>query len=337
MKRINRINNPDQIDQNAITADLKKGSEVIIQFSEPKYSSKILEEINDLCAVSNDQLQVRFYGFYTKSFDFKTLEKIPNVKSLLVDCLMKGHNLNSIKKLENLSRLSFGLYELEDTEILNSDNFKGLKELIITETKSKALNLEYLKEYKKLKHLINGGHKKNIESIGYLQDLESLSFNSVTKSPIDYINGLKKLKSLKFILGSRENINELNGNGIEDLEIIRVRGFNNLDNISDFQDLKKLCIEDQIKLEKLEVNNTLNQLEELKLLNCKTCKSLTELKNLPKLKTLIINKTDIDFDSFISQPFPKKIKHLGFYTSKTKLDKEIKSKLADLGYKDGQE
>ena len=335
MRRQNRINNPDKIDRELIASEIKNDCDVIIQFSEPKYSDKMLSEINDLCLEYDDRLRIRFYGFYLQGFDFKTLEKIPNVKSLLVDCLMKAENLDSIKKLENLSRLSFGVFELEDTEILNSENFKGLKELIVTETRTKALNLEYLKDYKDLRYLINGGHKKNIESIGFLKELEYLSFNSVSKAPIDYINGLDKLKTLKFILGGRENIKELHGKGIEELEIVRVRGFNHFENICDFHDLKRLSIEDQIKLEKVDFVSPMNHLSEFKLINCKTCKTLTGLKNLPVLKQLVVYKTDIDFDSFITQQIPDKIEHFGFYTSKSKIDKEIKSKLLKLGYTDG--
>jgi hypothetical protein len=337
MRRQDRINNPERIDRDFIASEINNGSDVIIQFSEPKYSDKMLSEINDLCFEHNDRLRVRFYGFYSQGFDFKTLEKIPNIKSLLVDCLTKAQNLDSIKKLEHISRLSFGVFELEDTEILDSDNFKGLDELIITETKTKALNLDYLKDYKNLRYLLNGGHKKNIEAIGHLKKLEYLSFNSVSKAPIDYINGLENLKTLKFILGGRENIKELHGKGIEELEIIRVRGFNNFENICDFKDLKRLSIEDQIQLEQIKFDKPIKHLREFKLINCKTCKKLTGLSKLPELEQLVVYKTDIDFDTFITQPLPKKIKHFGFYTSRSKIDKEIKSKLLELGHTDGLE
>lgn len=78
-------------------------------------------------------------------------------------------------------------------------------------------------------------------------ELQFLSLNSISKNSINFINDLEKLKTLKFILGGRENINEIEENKIESLEIVRVRGFSELSNMSKFNQLRNLLIEDQIK------------------------------------------------------------------------------------------
>lgn len=335
MRPQNRINNPEKIDRLLIEKDLKAGKLVIVQSSDETYSDKILSELNDLCLGYDENFSVRFYGHYQGSFDCKTLLKLPNIKSLWIDCLLKADNLESLADLKNLKRLSLGVFELKDTEILRFQNLQNLTELILGETRTKAFNLKYLENYSNLTLLINSGHTKNIDAIGTLESLEYLGLNSISKVSIGFINKLRKLKSLHFILGGRENIDEIGENEIETLEIIRVRSFNGIKNISNFKKLKNLVIEDQIQLAELNFDSEIPTLTDLKLINCKTFKSLTGLERLKGLNQLRIYKTDINFDEFIKQPLPKSLEILAFYTSKTKVDKEIREQLAKMGYWDG--
>lgn len=333
MRPQRRITYP--LDETFIDNELKAGGEVIVQFSEESYDDKALSQLNKLCSRYDKNFSIRFYGYYSGAFDFNTLLKIPNVKSLYVDCLTKAENVNAIGQLQNLEKLSLGVFELKETELLNSPNLKRLTELIITETRTKAFNLEYLKDYKDLKFLIIGGHSKNIEAVGELTSLEYLSLNSLKKTPVPFVNKLRKLKTLKFILGGRENIYEIEENEIEHLEIVWVRGFNDLSNISNFKKLKTLLIEDNIQLSSIRFDKELPCLEDLKILNCKTLNSLTGLENLPFLNQLRIYKTDLDFDKLITKRLPENLKTFAFYTSNQKVDKEIKQVLEGKGFTDG--
>ena len=335
MRPQNRINNPEKIDRLLIDKDLKDGKLVIVQFSDKLYTDKILADLNELCLEYDDNFSVRFYGHYPGSFDCKTLLKLPNLKALWLDCLLKAENLEVVTELKNLRRLSLGVFELSETEIFQANNLKNLKELIIGETRTKALNLQYLQNFKDLNYLIICGHTKNIDVVGKLTELEYLGLNSISKVKLDFVNKLKKLKSLHFVLGERENLDEIEENEIETLEIIRVRAFNSFKNISNFKKLKNLQIEDQIQLTELHFDKEIPTLTDFKLINCKTFKSLTGLEKLNGLKQLRIYKTEINFDEFIQQQFPKSLDILAFYTSKTKIDKAIKERLLKLGYKDG--
>ena len=335
MRPQNRINNPEKIDRPLIDKDLKDGKLVIVQFSDKLYTEKILSDLNELCLEYNDNFSVRFYGHYQGAFDCKTLLKLPNLKALWLDCLLKADNLEVLAELQNLRRLSLGVFELNDNEIFQANNLKNLKELIIGETRTKALNLKYLENYKDLNYLIICGHTKNIDVVGKLTALEYLGLNSISKVKLDFVNKLKRLKSLHFVLGGRENIDEIEENEIESLEIIRVRAFNSFKNISNFTKLKNLQIEDQIQLTELHFDKEISTLTDFKLINCKTFKSLTGLEKLTGLKKLGIYTTEINFDKFINQHFPKSLNILTFYTGKTKIDKEIKERLLKLGYKDG--
>jgi protein phosphatase 1 regulatory subunit 7 len=328
-----RINDPKTIDFGFIDKELGDDKHVIVQFSGSTYNDKMLSQLNDLCEKYDNSFGVRFYGNYSSSFDFKTLLKIPKVKCLYVDCLTKADNIGALTELNFLQKLSLGVFELKETEILNSDNLKRVTELILIETKTKVLNLDYLKDYKGLKILIIGGHVKNIESVGELSELEYLSFNSVKKTPVQFVNNLKKLKTLNFILGGRENINEIKENNIENLDITWVRGFNDLSNISKFNTLKILHIEDNIQLNKIQFDKEFHSLIDLKILNCKTLDSLIGLDNLKALKELVIYKTNLDFDSVLNQSLPKTLETFVFCTTKSKIDSEIKKRIIEKGFK----
>ena len=332
MKPQRRIDNPKKIDLRLIESQIKNGDRVIVQFSDTIYSDRMLAKLDKLCSKYDKNFSIRFYGHYSKVFDCKVVRKIPNVKSLDIDCIIKAENVEYISKLENLERLSLGIYELKETEILDSENFNNLTELIIGETKTKAFNLEYLTKLKRLKFLIISGHTKNINSVSELTELEYLGLNSISKVKLGFINSLKKLRTLNFVLGGRENLDEIEENNIEELQIIRVRGLNSLKNISKFNSLKTLLIEDQIKMEQLDFDKPNPNLTDFKLINCNTFKKLTGIYNLKSLKHLRIYKTAINFDSFIKQPFPESLKILAFYTTKSKIDTIIRVKLDELNY-----
>lgn len=329
-----RIDNPATLDLPYIDEELNYGKHVIVQFSDMSYTDNILLELNNLCGKYGKSFGIRFYAQYYKLFDCQIIKKIPNVKCLYVDCLSTADNIISLTELDKLEKLSLGIYDLAETEILSSKNFKQLTELILGDTKTKALNLEHLNGYNNLKNIIICGHTKNISAVGNLANLESLSLNSVKKTSIEFINKLKNLKVLKLLLGGRENFLEIEENKIEHLEIVWVRGFNNISNISKFKKLRLLCIEDNIQLRKIDFNEQMTSLKSLKVSNCKTLDLITGLHNLISLERIGIYQTNVDFDSFIKQVLPTSLKALRFYTSKNKLNESIRQQIKQRGYSD---
>lgn len=325
-----RINNPQTIDTDYILEQFEAGDKVTVQFSDKTYNSKVLAQLNELCGKYDTDFEVRFWGH---RFDFKTLLKIPNVKALHIDCMNNADNVQAIGKLQNLQKLLLSVFELKETEILNTENLKNLKELTVGETTTKPLNLEYLKNYKKLEYLMLVSQTKNIEAVGELPELEHLSFRSLKKTPVPFVTKLKKLKTLKFILGGRENIHEIGENEIENLELTWVRGFNDISNISVFKKLKTLLIQDNIQLGAVNFDKKLPYLNDVKILNCKTLSSLTGLENLPALHQLRIYKTALDFQKFNKQKLPKNLKIFAFYTTSKKTDQTIKETIEKKGYR----
>ncbi|MFS0841084.1 hypothetical protein [Paenibacillus sp. 1P03SA] len=330
-KRRILINNPASLDRVQIEQDLRSGNQVIVQFSHPDFYGSILEEVDELCARWDEDFGVRFYAHYSLSFDCHTLLRIPHVKMLQLNSLVQAHNTEALAKLDNLSSLSLEIYELENSEILGMDTLRSLKILNVISDK-KTLNLQYFKEFSCLEELHVGGKVKNLDAIGYLEDLNYLALHSIGKLPLHFINRLKKLKHLRILLGGREHIQEIEENEIENLEISRVRGFHDLTNITAFQALNRLVIEDQIQLQEISFDQEMKALEELSIRNCKGLSRLTGLERLPVLHKLRLLKTAVDFDSFINQKLPNSLSSVEFTTFKSKADREIQQSLSKMGF-----
>ncbi|AIQ61651.1 hypothetical protein [Paenibacillus borealis] len=325
------INNPATLDRIQMEQDLREGNQVIVQFSHPEFYGSILEEVDELCARWDENFGVRFYAHYSLSFDCHTLLRVPNVKMLHLDSLTQAHRTDALDHLEHLRSLSIGIYELENPEILGLDTLRTLNKLTIMSDK-KMLNLQHFKEYSDLEELHVGGKVKNLDAIGHLEDLNYLALHSVSKLPLHFVNRLRKLEHLRILLGGREHIQEIEENTIGNLEITRVRGFHDLSNITAFQGLNRLVIEDQIQLQEISFDQEMKALEELSIRNCKGLTRLAGMDQLPSLNTLRILGTAIDYDSFIHQKLPGSLSSVEFATFKSKADREIQQSLAALGY-----
>jgi len=323
---------PEIIDEQVVNEKLVENNEVTIQFSRPGYTTEMLSQLNRLALANSAKLKLRFYSdSHADEFDCANLEQIFNVKSLFLGCFPKAKNIHIIQNLNFLEEFGLSIFNLEDLEILSFDNLKKVKELFISETKSKALNLEYLKDYKNLTHLTISDHTKNIDAISNLTQLKELRLLNIKNTSLTFINGLKSLKKLEITLGGRDNINEIELNGVEELEISWVRGLNDLSGLKNFKTLKTLLIQNEIRLSEISFPK-LDFLEDVRILDCKTLKVVSGLDKLGALTDFRISRTAIDFDDFCILKFPEKLKTLAFYTGKSKQDKLIRSKLDEMGF-----
>jgi len=329
------ITNPENIDKPHILSEVNSGNFIIIQFDEIIYSDKTLSDLNDLARILNYNLQIRFYGHDKQTFDCVTLLKVNNVKNLSINCLKKVKNLNNLSKLEHLEKLIIGIDDFKETEILNSDNLKSLIELNLDKNNNKSFNLEYLKTFNKLKSLAISGNFKNTESIGKVENLETLYLGSISnKISLGFVNQLKKLTELHISFGSRENIDEIIGENLEVLTILWIKKLKSIDNLSRFKNLKSLEIKNQAQIKVVDFNDKMNYLEKLSINNCKNIDNLTGLKNLTSLKTLgILRSPKLSFDNIVDRNLPSTLEHFNFYSERKTYDKEIKERIRNLGYK----
>ena len=189
-----RIDNPERIDSETIARQHRTGDEIIVQFSKPCYSGNLLRQINELCERFTSKFQVRFYGHYQGAFDCANLRLLPAVRSLAVDCLQAVENHGILTELLHLDELSLGVYLLNDPQILGRENFKNLKELTISETKKKNIDLSHLADYRLLRSLFVGGQTKGLDAIAQLTALDELRLGQIGKKvPLGFVNKMANL------------------------------------------------------------------------------------------------------------------------------------------------
>lgn len=295
----------------------------------------MLAELNELCEELNEDLCVRFYGHYGDRFDCTHLKNLPFVKNLHLNCLSSVENFDNLRKLEHLTRLNIGVFELDEIDFLSWSNLRGISHLCLSESRKNNIDLKFLSAFDRLATLFLNGHVKNIEAVGQLSKITELSLSITSKASIAFLNQLPRLRKLRLILGGRENLDEVENYKIEELEIVRVKGFNGFNNLGKFVNLRKLLIEDQIQIKSLDFANKLLELGEIRLVNCKGLESVTGLLHLQKLDSVRVYKTNINFEEFMKQGLPDSLRIFSFYTTKKSLDASIKNHLTALGYTDG--
>lgn len=330
---VSRINNPETVNENSLLSAVGTWGLPTIQFSKPGQSKALLKSINTLCKVFGKKLPVRFYAHYQNDFDATILEHLPDVQWLLVDCLQEISNPEKLFELPKLRKLSFGVYNYHTQDFLNQLDLDKLEQLTIGETKKRNFDLSPLREGNHIRSLSVVGHDKNIDVISDMESLETLNLHSIGKrTSLEFVSSIAKLRALKITLGGRQNIDEIKHPLLRELEIIRIRGLNDLGDLSRFPHLRRLHIEDQIKILSISLQNL--HLNELKLLNCK---ALNELNGLEALKNIIhvrCYKTSLDYENISQLNWAKSLEVLDLYSGNKKRDEALRKHLDSRGYKE---
>ena len=329
-----RIQNPSFVDRAVIESKIAEGFHVILQFDKPAYySPELLKKINNLCGEFGEKLEVRFYGHYGTFFDASALSNLTEIESLSIDCLSDVSNLAALGDLKNLHCLSLGICNLDDPHILQSLQLQKLESLSLGESLKANFDLAPLQSCFNLKKLFVVKHTKNIDLLPGLPVLQSLRLVSIPKKQrLDFVSKIKTLKRLVLILGGRANISEIYHPNIEELEILRVMGFDDIDSINAFPSLCSLVIEDQIRLKRIRFTPTNNKIQSLRIFNCKTLQSLNGLEGLTELKSISVGMTALSVDSLLEQYLPRSLRTFAFYTGKAKENEIIRKKLDAFGY-----
>jgi len=329
-----RIIDPISISKEEINKIISDRKNPIIQFSKDGYSPLLLKDINELCLIYGEKLEIRFYGHYRGKFDAKKLCYLPDVQKLSVDCLQHIENHEELGKLQKLKSLSFEVYYFQDKEFLSKLNLKYLNRLVIGDNHKKDIDLVYLSECEVLENLHIVGHTKNINLVGSLPKLKQLSLSSIgKKQSLLFVNEISTLESLRIILGGRESLVEINNENLKKIEITRVRGLEIMGDLSRFPNLSYLHIEDQLKIKEVVFSNPHLSLNYLKLITCKTLNIINGLNQLVNLSNLLIYNTSIEINEVLSTSLPKSLKVFAFYTGKVKKDKEIRVLLDSRGFR----
>lgn len=325
------IQNPEHIDATAIRAAIADGKQVLVQFNTLAEPEPLLADLDALAATCGTALTIRIYGYDPRVFDTRILRALPHVASLSIDCHRNALYLETLGELRHLKRLSLGVYELAQADILQLENLRGLEHLHLGESAKDNIDLAPLRHYARLSSLTIEGHHQHIDTLAGLPALHDLSLYRIkNKVALDFVSGMERLRQLKLQLGGRESLADIEAPLLEQLEVIRVRGLQQLGDIGRFPLLQALWVEDQIKLRQVVLGpNT--ALERLNLHTCKTLDSLPGLAALPALRQLSASETLLDVDALL-QDLPASLTHVRLRTGKKTRDDAIAAQLAERGY-----
>lgn len=327
-----RIHQPARIDAAAIRTLIGNGEQVIVQFTQDRLPAPLLADLDALAAICGPALEIRFFGASAEPFDADVLRTLPHVANLSLDCHTSAVNLKALGELRHLQRLQLGVYELTEHDILALENLRGLAYLSLGETRKSNIDLAPLRHWPQLAQLHTTGHVKNIDAITALPALTKLSLSQVkSRDDVDFVSAMPALTRLRFILGGRTSIAHVTAPWLEELEVVRVRGLEDLGDIGRFPQLRRLSVEDQIKLQDIRLGAN-PALAWLVLRNCKTLARLAGIAALPALADLAVYLTRLDIDALLADGLPAALKHLTLATGKRKRDEEIRTQLEQLGY-----
>lgn len=315
---------------------LSSGGEAVLQFGGLPYPPRLLRRINRLCRKFGKRLEVRFYGHYGSQFDFGALEAIPEVANLGTDCLQRATNVEALKDLTQLRRFSFGVHDYDSANLLDLLDPSRIQELLLGENAKRNFDLSRLAQFDGLETLLVEGHTKGIESVAELPSLTRLRLRSTPKKQrLDFISTIPRLRFLQVILGGREDISEIVSSSLEELEILRVRGFAQFPDLANLPALRSLHIEDQLRLTEVTIpSGTTSRLSKLVINNCKKLSKVEGLGHLPGLDHLRFYVTALDLESLIEGGLPESLRVLAFYTARERENARARELLDSLGYAD---
>ena len=329
--KFHRIQNPKEMDEEQLAALFDTGADtVVLQFVEAAaYNKNLLQRINQACERFGARLNVRFYGHYGSEFDCQNLSYLPSVRSLNLDCLMKAVNLEALYELTELEEFVFGVFEADVPRLLEDKAFFRVRRLCLSETRKKNIDLAPLSTYRYLENLFLNSHSRHIESLAGMQSLQKLSLGGIGRSQkLDFIGSIIGLKTLTYILGGRDNVNELAHDGPVDLELLRVRGLSDV-NLKHFPRLERLKIEDQLQLRELDIN-PVPQLQRLWIFNCKKLERLHGITEARSLGSILIGQTALELETIFSN-IPPSVRGLSLHGPSRVANDKLQDRIKALG------
>lgn len=256
---------------------------VYLQFSEP-LQILLLEALNERLFAHRKDVWLRVFGHYAAPADLSFLACMPDVSKVSLDCLTEVTNLEKIASLSKLEALILDVYLLDSLDVLYAVP-DSLEELHIGKTKSKKPDLYAIQRFGRLNKLKLHGQAKNIESIRYLSNLESLTLGSGTVEDAEYLTGLPRLRKLEIAnFGVREISGLANLSRLESLKLWNAKLPGELSFLSGLSALRELSLDAMSKVTELSALSALSDLRSVRLENLKRLERLDELEQAPALE-----------------------------------------------------
>ncbi len=326
---IERINDQSPLKEGDVQHSLLKSDKVIIQYSEPIYSKKDLQLINQLC-VQHHRLEVRFYGHGKKGFDCSNLAFLPSVESLLLDGLEIVKNLSGLYELQNLRHLSIGVHRSLPIDFLEQSSLYELESLSIGDSQKPTIDLIHLEKYSRLQSLGIASHSNGLSTIGKIRSLKSLSLAGINKSvSLDFVGNINSLEDLTLLLGGRISLEDASHPKLKKLKFSRLLGLEGFEP-KWFQSLEDLQIDNQPRITGITFTSDSNNLKHVRLSDCKGLGMMSGLSHLKSLNELSIHRSALHFGDVIRGGLPPSLKKFQFSTGRVSQDRKILIEIENL-------
>jgi len=213
-------------------------------------------------------------------------------------------DLSFYNQIPNVRKFSIASFNTKDYSNLISNT--KLKYFGIEETKSKAVDLSFIREFKDLESLYVDGMKKGLENVRYLNELKTLTFRGVKLENLDFLTELKKLQELNLLFGSYKNLDSISKlKQLKSIAFSRVRQIPNFDFLNSLKNLEKIEFEGMSKMESIPNLSELEKLERIHIHNNLRLQNIRPVGEIPNLKLLQLsfaeNQKSTEIKNLISQ------------------------------------
>ncbi|WP_298903825.1 hypothetical protein [uncultured Psychroserpens sp.] len=213
-------------------------------------------------------------------------------------------DLSFYSQIPNIRNFTISSFNTKDYSKLQSNT--KLKHFGIEETKSKAVDLSFIKEFKGLESLYVNGMKKGLENAKHLPNLKTLTFRGVKLDDLNFLTELNKLQELNLLFGSYKNLDSISKlKGLKSIEFSRVRQIPNFDFLNSLENLEKMEFEGMSKMESIPDLSKLEKLKRIHIHNNLRLKNIKPVGEIPNLKLLQLsfaeNSKSSERKSLISQ------------------------------------
>jgi hypothetical protein len=197
----------------------------------------------------------------------------------------ESQDLSFYKEIPKVRKFTIATYNIKDySELLSNTN---LKHFGIEETKSKAVDLSFIKEFKDLESLYVDGMKKGLNNIRHLKKLKTLTLRGVKMDNLNLLSELENLEELNLLFGSFKNLESLaNLKKLKSIEFSRVRQIPNFDFLNSLENLEKIEFEGMSKMEEIPNLSNLKKLKRVHIHNNLRLNNIKSIGNIPNLKLL---------------------------------------------------
>lgn len=275
-----------------------------------------LEWIQQACAALGDGLEIRFYDHFEEGFDASVLDSLDEIRLLSIDGLSHLRHPEAVGRLPRLTALRFGPTHVDDARILRALGVHRLTHFTLAGTPTPAIDLAPLGEARSLHSLRLLGRGKHTEAIGHVTSLCELAIHPSSTFPLDFINRLVSLESLKLVLGNTNSIRPIEAlPELRDLSFREVRNLEDLGDLERFPRLQRLQVSDQPKITEVSVGPRNAALEHLYLYSVPGLRTLRNFAALPAVKSLFAYDSRLDL---LGQDLPPTLTHFQLMTKAVK-------------------